>query len=143
MNFTDSGGCDKRTGECLRCLHNTAGFLCDVCKRGYYGNAKNQTCRRKYNRFCCQHEAHAFRANEVQMMSLLSACSCNDIGTESASGPCDPTTGQCPCKPNVVGVSCDRCAPGHWDLASGKGCQPCGCCNDGSTVSQCDQVFPL
>ena len=68
------------------------------------------------------------------------ACRCSDIGTDSGSGPCDASTGQCPCKPNVVGLSCDRCAPGHWDLASGDGCKSCGCCSDGSTTTQCDQV---
>ncbi|XP_028398055.1 laminin subunit beta-1-like [Dendronephthya gigantea] len=114
VDFTEAGGCDKKTGICLRCLHNTAGYFCDVCKPGFFGNAKNQTCQ---------------------------PCICNEIGTNSGpgAGPCNASTGQCPCKPNVVGLSCDRCAPGHWNLASGDGCESCDCCAFGSTKSQCDQ----
>ncbi|XP_030311591.1 laminin subunit gamma-2 isoform X1 [Calypte anna] len=32
------GNCDPRTGECLKCIHNTAGFYCDRCQDGFYGN---------------------------------------------------------------------------------------------------------
>lgn len=36
MLFTD---CHPLTGECLSCMHNTAGPHCDVCAPGYYGDA--------------------------------------------------------------------------------------------------------
>ena len=36
MLFTD---CHPLTGECLSCMHNTAGPHCDTCAPGYYGDA--------------------------------------------------------------------------------------------------------
>ena len=72
------------------------------------------------------------------------ACDCFVLGTSDSSSACDASTGQCPCKPNVIGRSCDRCASGHWNLASGKGCQTCGCCQEGTVIgSQCDAVSHL
>lgn len=54
-------------------------------------------------------------------------CVCNSLGTNSSAGACDRVSGQCPCFPNVEGQQCDACAPQHFDLASGKGCQACAC----------------
>ncbi|KAA0201525.1 hypothetical protein HAZT_HAZT005416 [Hyalella azteca] len=52
---------------------------------------------------------------------------------------CEAITGQCNCKPNVVGRDCSRCAPGHWGLASGSGCRRCDCEGRGVDGTQCDQ----
>uniref|UniRef100_A0A3Q2QRQ9 Laminin EGF-like domain-containing protein n=1 Tax=Fundulus heteroclitus TaxID=8078 RepID=A0A3Q2QRQ9_FUNHE len=79
MLFTD---CHPLTGQCLSCMHNTAGPHCDICAPGYYGDAVRA-------RNCTK-------------------CNCSPCGTES----CDHNTGQCRCKPGVTGPLCDRCQVG-------------------------------
>ncbi|XP_035110000.1 laminin subunit beta-4 [Callithrix jacchus] len=120
IDVTDPESCSRVTGECLRCLHNTQGTNCQLCKSGYYGSALNQTCRR---------------------------CSCHASGVSPAECPpgggaclCDPATGACPCLPNVTGLACDRCADGYWNLVPGRGCQSCDCDPRTSQSSQCDQL---
>ncbi|MEQ2217072.1 hypothetical protein XENOCAPTIV_012982, partial [Xenoophorus captivus] len=76
MLFTD---CHPLTGQCLSCMHNTAGPHCDVCAPGYYGDAI-------HTKNCTK-------------------CQCSPCGTES----CDRHTGQCRCKPGVTGLLCDHC----------------------------------
>jgi len=49
-------------------------------------------------------------------------CDCYHLGTtETGFGPlaCDQLTGQCQCKPHVIGVNCDQCEAGHYNIASG------------------------
>lgn len=67
-------------------------------------------------------------------------CICNILGTDRAAGDCDRETGQCPCLLNVIGQSCDRCAPNHWKIASGSGCEPCACDPLGALSNQCNEV---
>uniref|UniRef100_A0A8B9RS51 Laminin subunit beta-1 n=1 Tax=Accipiter nisus TaxID=211598 RepID=A0A8B9RS51_9AVES len=105
IDASDPGACDPRTGHCLRCLYHTAGPRCAHCQPGYYGNALQRSCRR---------------------------CSCDPRGTlasHCATGicTCDRSSGTCACRPNVVGKSCDRCAPHFWSLGGPGGCEPCGC----------------
>lgn len=75
----------------------------------------------------------------------FSECVCNSLGTEqqhcnSSDCQCDQATGQCSCLPNVIGQNCDRCAPNTWQLASGTGCQPCGCNAEHSFGPSCNEV---
>ncbi|KAM9026484.1 laminin subunit beta-4 [Ara ararauna] len=120
IDLTDPESCNRVTGECTKCLHNTHGTNCQFCKPGYFGSALNQNCQR---------------------------CTCNLSGVHSSMCPggdaaclCDPATGACPCLPNVVGVTCNQCASGYWDLASGKGCQICDCDPKNSQSNQCNQL---
>uniref|UniRef100_A0A8C8B6W0 Laminin subunit beta 4 n=1 Tax=Otus sunia TaxID=257818 RepID=A0A8C8B6W0_9STRI len=120
IDVTDPESCNRVTGECTKCLHNTHGTNCQFCKPGYFGSALNQNCQR---------------------------CMCNPVGVGPAMCPggdaaclCDAATGACPCLPNVVGATCDQCASGYWDLASGKGCQICDCDPKNSQSNQCDQL---
>ncbi|XP_078018932.1 laminin subunit alpha-1 [Epinephelus lanceolatus] len=111
VDIRQAGHCDTITGECLRCLGNTAGRHCEVCRPGYYGDA-----------------VHAKDCQE---------CGCDVSG--SLSNVCDVTTAQCSCRENVTGRTCDRCQPGFFGLQSGRGCQPCDCSQSTSLSESCDE----
>lgn len=68
------------------------------------------------------------------------ACDCDVLGTNSTVQYCDRYTGQCPCLQNVKGIRCDMCIANHWKIASGEGCEPCGCDSIGSETEQCNPV---
>ncbi|NXH19082.1 LAMC2 protein, partial [Bucco capensis] len=76
------GNCDRQTGECLKCIYNTAGFYCDRCKDGFFGNplASNPAdkCR---------------------------ACACDSAGAEPLKCASD---GSCICKPGFEGPNCEE-----------------------------------
>lgn len=87
---------------------------------------------------------HSLMSISAQCL-LVPGCSCNPLGTDpSTCGPqqchCDRHSGQCHCLPHVEGQSCDRCSPNFWNLASGKGCQPCACHPEHSLTPTCNQV---
>ncbi|XP_061239599.1 laminin subunit beta-3 [Bos javanicus] len=104
--------CDPLTGQCV-CKEHVQGERCDLCKPGFteltFSNP--QGCRR---------------------------CDCSVLGARR-DVPCDEETGRCVCLPHVVGPKCDQCAPHHWKLASGRGCEPCACDPHNSLGPQCNQ----
>lgn len=79
---------------------------------------------------------YKFNYNQVNIYNT--ECVCDFLGSKSTV--CNHTTGQCPCLPNVIGLSCDECKPNHWKIASGNGCEPCNCDPVGSLSEQCNQV---
>ncbi|XP_063469181.1 laminin subunit beta-3 isoform X2 [Symphalangus syndactylus] len=104
--------CDPVTGQCV-CKEHVQGERCDLCKPGFTGltYVNPQGCHR---------------------------CDCNILGSRRDM-PCDEESGRCLCLPNVVGPKCDQCAPYHWKLASGQGCEPCACDPHNSLSPQCNQ----
>ncbi|XP_044123420.1 laminin subunit beta-3 [Neovison vison] len=104
--------CDPGTGQCV-CKEHVQGERCDLCKPGFTGltYANPQGCHR---------------------------CDCSVLGSRRDM-PCDEESGQCLCLPHVVGPKCDQCAPYHWKLASGRGCEPCACDPHNSLGPQCNQ----
>uniref|UniRef100_A0A1I8BEK1 Laminin EGF-like domain-containing protein n=1 Tax=Meloidogyne hapla TaxID=6305 RepID=A0A1I8BEK1_MELHA len=94
-------GCDSY-GRCIQCEHNTEGFHCEVCKKGYYGQAIRGT------PFDC------------------TACPC------PGDRECFlDERGQVQCKncpPGYSGGRCDECAPGYTRSQTGGGreCEPIG-----------------
>ena len=112
IDVTQTGNCDAGTGDCLRCLYDTDGQHCEVCRRGFFGDATKQQCAQ---------------------------CVCNELGANSTEGSvCHHLSGQCPCLPNVVGKECNECAPNHWNMASGQGCEACECDLSGSYSLKCN-----
>ncbi|XP_056266449.1 laminin subunit gamma-1 [Pseudoliparis swirei] len=109
------GNCDRETGECLKCIQHTAGFFCDRCRDGFYGNAMAGSANHK-----------------------CSACSCSPLGTVAQRPGCSQVTGQCECLPNVAQRDCAACQPGFFNLQSASGCERCNCNPIGSTNGQCD-----
>ncbi|XP_055945657.1 netrin-1-like isoform X3 [Argiope bruennichi] len=81
-------------GVCLKCRHNTAGRHCHYCKEGYYRDNTKPITDRK----ACK------------------ACDCHPVGASGRT--CNQTTGQCPCKDGVTGITCNRCAKGYQQSRS-------------------------
>ncbi|XP_051515917.1 agrin-like isoform X3 [Myxocyprinus asiaticus] len=93
---------------------------------------------------CCQDNKTA--ALGVGLAGCPSVCQCNNYG--SYGGTCDPSTGQCSCKPGVGGLKCDRCEPGFWNFRgivteNMSGCTPCNCDGVGSVRDDCEQMSGL
>ena len=116
------GNCDRVSGECLRCVDDTAGFRCERCKSGFFGNAT--AVRKPREPQNCQ------------------PCQCYPPGThldqDQALPVCDSYTGKCSCKPNVIGHDCDRCKDGYFRIDSNMGCDPCNCDPVGSINGTCN-----
>ncbi|XP_072936563.1 laminin subunit alpha-1-like [Epargyreus clarus] len=68
---------------------------------------------------------------------LKHGCNCSAAGAES--NVCDIRTGQCRCRPHVMGRACDTCEEGYWGLERG-GCRRCEC---GAGAAACDPVSGL
>ncbi|KFV73066.1 Netrin-1, partial [Struthio camelus australis] len=84
----------KSGGVCLNCRHNTAGRHCHYCKEGFYRDLTKPISHRK----ACKE------------------CDCHPVG--AAGQTCNQTTGQCPCKDGVTGITCNRCAKGYQQSRS-------------------------
>lgn len=82
----------------------------------------------------------------MNLYFFFAECTCNSLGIERSQCTaredcvCQRSTGQCQCLPNVMGLSCDHCAPDHWNLAAGAGCEACGCDPNNSVTSSCNEV---
>ncbi|XP_067998888.1 netrin-4 isoform X2 [Melanerpes formicivorus] len=99
---------NRSGGICDNCQHNTEGQHCQRCKPGFYRDLRKP-----------------FSAPDA-----CKPCSCHPLGSAALPlGPrtfCDPSTGDCPCKPGVAGPRCDHCLPGYWGFGD-HGCRPCHC----------------
>ncbi|ESO13072.1 hypothetical protein HELRODRAFT_159671 [Helobdella robusta] len=117
FNFTSNGclPCECNTlgsassqcisnGSCL-CNPDTEGFKCDVCSVGAFGILNGLPCQK---------------------------CACDPRGTVNTTqdlATCDRLTGQCNCRPNVVGRNCSMCAPMYSTVPEVLDCQKCDVCS--------------
>ncbi|KAJ8259664.1 hypothetical protein GJAV_G00172040 [Gymnothorax javanicus] len=138
---TYSSECEMKKARCEKqqqleiqnqgpCLATPPPGLYQHCSQTVYG--------------CCLDNNTA--ALGVGLAGCPSTCKCNPYG--SYGGTCDPTSGQCSCKPGVGGQKCDRCEPGFWNFRgivteSTSGCTPCNCDAMGSVRDDCEQMSGL
>lgn len=126
------------------------GRRCDACKNGFWNFSERNVegCERKYLPISiCYTRIKDDKTEylcEIKFLSLrhqmLTACSCNILGTYGNQG-CNKETGECTCKRNVIGRDCNKCLPEYWGLGdTPEGCQPCNCNRGGAYDNQCDIV---
>eukprot|EP00062_Callorhinchus_milii_P022742 gi/632980837/ref/XP_007907258.1/ PREDICTED: netrin-4 isoform X1 [Callorhinchus milii] len=95
-------------GVCDDCKHNTEGQHCHRCQPGFYRDLRSH----------------------VSAPDVCKPCSCHAVGSSSflvrRSPWCEPSHGDCVCKPGVAGPYCDQCMVGYWGFGQ-YGCRPCAC----------------
>ncbi|XP_062259930.1 laminin subunit gamma-2 [Platichthys flesus] len=78
IDVSVEGSCDRRSGECLRCVNNTRGRSCEACVTGFHRSRLADACK---------------------------PCDCDLLGSESRQ--CD-AAGRCLCRPDFEGLRCQR-----------------------------------
>ncbi|BFZ08525.1 hypothetical protein BsWGS_11564 [Bradybaena similaris] len=81
-------------------------------------------------------QEHTFSISAVFHNGAID-CDCDRTG--SLSVECNPSGGQCECRPNVVGRRCDQCAPGTYGFSL-AGCLPCNCHQYGARDNFCNEL---
>ncbi|KAI5705223.1 hypothetical protein M8J75_013109 [Diaphorina citri] len=135
---------------CTQCPQGYIGDHCESCDAGYYGNPT------ELGGSCvpCSCGGGPCDASTGECVQCR-ACECSTSG--SLGDECDSISGQCQCKENRAGRTCDQCASGLGNLA--LDCPPCDCdplgtlsvpqpchpvsgtcyCQPGVTGDRCDQ----
>ncbi|KAM8966898.1 laminin subunit alpha-3 [Pelodytes ibericus] len=147
--------CDPVSGQC-DCRPGVVGQKCDRCSSGsddypfcqvFNGECDPVGTMESKDGYClCQAHVEAVTCNRCRPLywnlarenpNGCTECNCEVIGTISGVGECDPTEGDCHCKPNVCSSSCDTCKDGYFLLEDRNyfGCTGCQC-DVGGAVSQ-------
>uniref|UniRef100_A0A8C7IW19 Laminin, beta 2 (laminin S) n=1 Tax=Oncorhynchus kisutch TaxID=8019 RepID=A0A8C7IW19_ONCKI len=144
--------CDQLTGQCP-CRPGAFGQRCDGCQAGHWGfpNCKRCLCN-GHAEECHQRTGACLNCRDNtggdkcdRLGFTAGTCTCSFLGTEHTQCTardecvCQRATGQCQCLPNTIGLTCDHCKPNYWNLASGRGCEACGCDPNNAVNSACNE----
>ncbi|XP_054277134.1 laminin subunit alpha [Macrosteles quadrilineatus] len=117
--------CDKITGVCIDCKHNTTGEHCENCVVGYHGNATTGT---PYDCLICACPL------PIPSNNFATSCELSEDGDKIS----------CQCSPGYFGARCESCAAGFYGRPEQPGdyCKPCDCSGniDPSDPRSCDTV---
>ncbi|XP_014252287.1 laminin subunit alpha [Cimex lectularius] len=117
--------CDKVTGVCKDCQHDTTGDHCEQCAEGYHGDATYGT---PQDCFICACPL-PYPSN-----NFAKSCDISDDGTMIS----------CNCKKGYYGHRCQSCADGYFGNPeiSGDFCKPCECSGNINLneAGSCDSV---
>uniref|UniRef100_A0A8C4TQL5 Laminin subunit alpha 5 n=1 Tax=Falco tinnunculus TaxID=100819 RepID=A0A8C4TQL5_FALTI len=146
-----SSQCEPFGGQCP-CKSNVIGRECSRCATGYWGFPNCRPCDCG-TRLCdevtgqCICPPHTLKPEcvvcEPQTFGChpligCEDCNCSRPGVQELTEPgCDVDSGQCRCKPNIIGRQCDLCAPGYYHYPN---CRRCDCHQAGTEASVCDPV---
>ncbi|GAB6025535.1 hypothetical protein CHUAL_011266 [Chamberlinius hualienensis] len=141
--------CEKFGGQCP-CKPFIIGRKCQECRTGYFGFPNCKECRCPSTAIChpstgeciCPPRVTGDQCNECLPNTYgydpiigCEDCHCNPFGVQQGNLQCNPQTGECDCKPNVVTRTCDKCQAGYWNFPR---CQLCECDLRGATEEICD-----
>ncbi|XP_055895968.1 laminin subunit gamma-1-like [Biomphalaria glabrata] len=126
---------ETNVNECVACDCNGLSETCEFDPElfrltGSGGRCTN--CRDNTDGVHCE----LCEANYYRRENQCISCGCHPTGSRHSQ--CD-SNGQCPCKPGVGGMRCDRCLPNFYDYGE-NGCTPCACFPAGSLNNEprCD-----
>uniref|UniRef100_A0A0K2UE20 Laminin subunit alphalike [Acyrthosiphon pisum] n=1 Tax=Lepeophtheirus salmonis TaxID=72036 RepID=A0A0K2UE20_LEPSM len=145
--------CNKIGGQCP-CKDNVIGRQCTRCKPGFFGFPECKQCKcpptAQCNEEtgecicaprvtgtpenpCSQCEANTFGYDPI---TGCQDCMCQYTGTNNGNMSCSLETGNCFCKENIEGRTCDHCTPGYYGYPY---CDQCPCYLPGTTQDICNQ----
>ncbi|KAM9296559.1 laminin subunit alpha-5 [Gastrophryne carolinensis] len=143
--------CDPYGGQCT-CRANVIGRDCSLCATGFWGfpdcrpcECGSRLCDEVTGQCICPPRTVRPDCDVCQTQTFgchplvgCDECDCSETGLQNVTEPgCDIHTGQCTCKPNIMGRRCEKCATGFYGYPN---CKPCNCHQAGTEVGICDSV---